>query len=142
MALYNLLFNPSLVIGIPPNFYIELSAYATIMGVIIGILVTSIIVRIYKLFGSFRRMKTVFLAPLFGVIGGGSCCISVPLLLSTAIPAANVILISPVGDVALLIAYVMLPPITAAGLALHFNALVPKTPKNLRLNKLGEGNKV
>ncbi|MEM3776538.1 MAG: hypothetical protein QXZ65_04635, partial [Metallosphaera sp.] len=51
-SVYNLIFNPSLVIGIPPNFYIELSLYAVIMGLIVATLVSSTILRVKNLFGA------------------------------------------------------------------------------------------
>ncbi|MCG3110093.1 hypothetical protein L3N51_02390 [Metallosphaera sp. J1] len=133
---YNLIFNPSVVMGFPPNFYIELSMYAIVMGIVIAILVTATIVKVMELFGRFRKMRTILLAPLLGVIGGGSCCISIPLILSSAIPAANIILVSPVGGTSLLIAYVALPPLTALGLGYHFRVLTPRPPRSMRLRDL------
>lgn len=91
-SVYNLIFNPSLVIGIPPNFYIELSLYAVIMGLIVATLVSSTILRVKNLFGLLKRMRVALLAPLLGVLGGGSCCISLPLLISGVVPEAGVIL--------------------------------------------------
>ncbi|MCY0860911.1 MAG: hypothetical protein OWQ52_00585 [Metallosphaera prunae] len=136
-VIYDLIFNPSVVMGFPPNFYIELSMYAIAMGIVIAILVTATIVKVVELFGKFRGMRTILLAPLLGVIGGGSCCISIPLLLSTAIPAANIVLLSPIGGTSLLIAYVSLPPLTALGLGYHFRVLTPRPPKNMRLKDIG-----
>ncbi|BBG24787.1 hypothetical protein [Sulfuracidifex tepidarius] len=132
--LYNTLFNPAIVGGFPPNFYFELSSYAIVMGLVIATLVTANIVRVMQYASYLKRTKVIILAPLLGVIGGGSCCISVPILLAEAIPAANFILFSPLGDTALFLAYVLLPPLTAIGLKLNFDAMRPKAPKNLRIN--------
>ncbi len=132
--LYNALFNPAVVGGFPPNFYFELSSYALAMGLVIATLVTANIVRVMQYASYLKRTKVVVLAPLLGVIGGGSCCISVPILLAEAIPSANFILFSPLGDTALFLAYVLLPSLTAVALKLNFDAMKPKTPKKLRIN--------
>jgi hypothetical protein len=78
----------------------------------------------------------ILLAPLLGVIGGGSCCISIPILLATAIPAANVLFFTSIGNSALFLAYVILPPLTAVGLKLNYDAMFPKPPKELRIKEL------
>ncbi len=132
--LYNVIFNPALVGGFPPNYYFELSFYAIAMGFIIATLVTANIVRVMQYASTLKRAKVIILAPLLGVIGGGSCCISVPILLAEAIPAANFVLFSPIGDTALFLAYVLLPPLTAVALKLNFDAMKPKAPKKLRMN--------
>ncbi len=130
----NLLFNPYITAGFPPNYYLQLSFYALYMGFIIASLVTANIMRAVEIAGRLGRAKVIILAPLLGVIGGGSCCISIPILLATAIPSANVIFFSPVGDTALFLAYLLLPPLTAVGLKLNYDAMTPKPPRELRLN--------
>lgn len=132
----NLIFNPSIVAGIPPNYYIELSFYAIFMGFIIATLVTANIIRVIRLAGSLKKAKIILLAPLLGVIGGGSCCISIPILLATAIPAANVLFFTQLGNSALFLAYVILPPLTAIGLKLNYDSLTPKPPKEIRIKEL------
>ncbi len=132
----NLIFNPSIVAGIPPDYYIELSFYAIFMGFIIATLVTANIIRVIRMAGFLKRAKVILLAPLLGVIGGGSCCISIPILLATAIPAANVLFFTSIGNSALFLAYVILPPLTAVGLKLNYDAMFPKPPKELRIKEL------
>jgi len=132
----NLIFNPSIVAGIPPDYYIELSFYAIFMGFIIATLVTANIVRVIRIAGFLKKAKIILLAPLLGVIGGGSCCISIPILLATAIPAANVLFFTSLGNSALFLAYVILPPLTAIGLKLNYDALTPKPPKEIRIKEL------
>ncbi len=131
----NLVFNPSLVVGFPPNYYIELSFYAMSMGFLIATLVTANLLRVREL-TRVVKVKVILLAPILGVIGGGSCCVSIPILLASAIPAANLVLASPIGDSGLLLAYVLLPPITALALKLNFDSLSPSVPKRVRMEEL------
>jgi len=132
-AVMNLVFNPSIAGGFPPNYYFELSLYAMVMGLIIATLVTANIMRVLEISSRLTRAKVILLAPLLGVIGGGSCCISIPILLATVIPTANSLLFLPIGDTALFLAYILLPPITAIGLKLNYDALFPKVPKEFRI---------
>ncbi|ARM75275.1 hypothetical protein [Acidianus manzaensis] len=135
-TLVNLLFNPTITIGFPPNYYIALSFYAIFMGFIIAILVTANILRVLRLSKIITKTKVILLAPLLGVIGGGSCCISIPILLATAIPTANVLFFTSIGNSTLFLAYILLPPLTAIGLKFNYDALTPKPPKELRINSL------
>ncbi|BDC17782.1 hypothetical protein [Acidianus sp. HS-5] len=132
-AAMNLVFNPAIAGGFPPNYYFELSLYAMVMGLIIAILVTGNIMRVLEISSRMKRAKVILIAPLLGIIGGGSCCISIPILLTTVIPAANSLLFLPIGDTALFLAYILLPPITAIGLKLNYDALFPKPPKEFRI---------
>ncbi|BFH72788.1 hypothetical protein SJAV_07320 [Sulfurisphaera javensis] len=134
----NLLFNPTITTGFPPNFYIELSAYSIVLGFIIGSIVTATIMRVLEI-GKTIKIKAILIAPILGVIAGGSCCISLPILLASVIPAANVLFFLPIGNTALFLAYILLPPLTALGLAFHYNSLFPKTPKDFRLSLLSQG---
>ena len=131
---YNIILNPAIVGGFPPNYYFELSFYALSMGLVIATLVTANILRVLQYSSMLKRTKVIMLAPLFGVIGGGSCCISIPILLAEAIPTANILFFSPIGDTALFLAYVLLPPLTAIALKLNFDSMKPKIPKNFRIN--------
>ena len=135
-ALVNLLFNPSIAIGFPPNYYLELTFYSIAMGFIIGGIVTATILRVLDM-SRFVKIRAILLAPLLGVIAGGSCCVSIPILIASAIPAANFLLLVPSGGLALFLAYILLPPVTATALAFHFKTLFPKTPKKeLRIKSL------
>lgn len=104
------------------------------MGLVIATLVTANILKVLQYSSMLKRTKVIILAPLFGVIGGGSCCISIPILLAEAIPAANIVFFSPIGDTALFLAYVLLPPLTAIALKLNFDSMKPKIPKNFRIS--------
>ena len=137
VAFVNLLFNPTIAAGFPPNYYVELSAYSLVLGFIIGSVVTATILKVIEL-SKRIKIRAILIAPILGVIAGGSCCISLPILLATVIPAANVLFFLPVGNTALFLAYILLPPITAIGLTIHFNSLLPKPPKDFRLNILTE----
>jgi len=139
-TLVNLLFNPSVTIGFPPNFFLELTFYSLFMGFIIGGIVTATILRVMDM-SKFIKVRAILIAPVMGVIAGGSCCVSIPLILATAIPAANVLLFIPSGETALFLAYILLPPVTAFALALHFRTLFPKAPKLFRIAKSEEKSK-
>ncbi|AWR96784.1 hypothetical protein DFR86_03905 [Acidianus sulfidivorans JP7] len=132
-TIVNLLFNPTITIGFPPNYYIALSFYAIAMGFIIATLVTANILRVLHISKILTKTKIILLVPLLGVIGGGSCCISIPILLATAIPAANVLFFTSIGNSALFLVYILLPPLTAIGLKFNYDALSPKSPKEFRI---------
>ncbi|BFI76079.1 hypothetical protein [Sulfurisphaera ohwakuensis] len=134
-AFINIIFNPTVAIGFPPNYYIELSLYSIVLGFLIGSVVTVTIVRVLEL-SKVIKLKSILLVPILGVIAGGSCCISLPILLATVIPAANVLFFLPIGNTALFLAYILLPPITATGLAIHFRSLIPRPPKEMRIKIL------
>ncbi|BCU68938.1 hypothetical protein [Stygiolobus caldivivus] len=137
-TLINLLFNPSLALGFPPNFFLELTFYSISMGFLIGGIVTATILRVLDM-SKFIKVRAILVAPVMGVIAGGSCCVSIPLILATAIPAANVLLFVPSGETALFLAYIFLPPVTTLALALHFRTLFPKPPKQMRMVERKEG---
>ncbi|NON62651.1 hypothetical protein [Acidianus sp. RZ1] len=132
-ALMNLFFNPDLVAGLPPDYYVELSFYAMFMGLIISTLVTVTITRVINMARTLGGLRTILLAPIIGVIGGGSCCVSIPIILATAVPAANFLVLTAPGEEALFLTYILLPPITALALGIHFRSLIPKPPKEFRL---------
>ena len=130
--LVNLIFNPSIVIGFPPNYYLELSFYSVVMGFLIGGVVTTTILRILEIYKRVR-IRAIIIPPILGVLAGGSCCVSIPIILATAIPAANVLFFLPIGNTALFLAYILLPPITLVALTFHFYSLFPKVPRKFRL---------
>ena len=132
--LINLIFNPSIVIGFPPNYYLELSFYSVIMGFLIDGVVTTTILRVLEIYKKVR-IRAIIIPPILGVLAGGSCCVSIPVILATAIPAANVLFFLPIGNTALFLAYILLPPVTLIGLIFHFNSLFPKISRKFRLQR-------
>ena len=91
-AFFGLFIYPNISLVIPPLFGASLSLYSIVMAVIIAILVVSSILKSIELKDvcSLRRKSTSFvIVPLIGVIGGASCCLSLPIFLALlAAPAA------------------------------------------------------
>lgn len=124
-AFFGLFIYPNISAVIPPLFGASLSLYSIVMAVVIAILVVSSILKSMELkdLCSVRRKSTSFvLVPLFGVIGGASCCLSLPIFLALlAAPAA--LLASPSIITAYYIAYFLFPLATVIALKLNLDVI-------------------
>jgi hypothetical protein len=121
----NLFFNPNIAALVPPIFDISISLYSIAMAVMIGVLVQANIMRTIELrnacsFG--RRSTTFFVLPLIGVVGGASCCLSLPLFV-TLLAAPSVSLASPSIITAYFLSYLLFPAATAAALKLNLDSV-------------------
>lgn len=82
----SIFFNPTLVIFLKPGMLIELSAYSLSLGFLISLLVTSAVLRLLSLRKiSIRKKAEIFALALLGIIAGAGCCVSIPLLIASAI---------------------------------------------------------
>ena len=124
-AFFGLFIYPNISLVIPPLFGASLSLYSIVMAVIIAILVVSSILKSIELKDvcSLRRKSTSFvIVPLIGVIGGASCCLSLPIFLALlAAPAA--VLASPSLITAYYIAYFLFPLATVIALKLNLDVI-------------------
>lgn len=120
----NFFFNPNLVALVPPIFDISLSLYSICMAIIIGVLVQVNVMRTIELRNtcSIIRRSTTFIAlPVIGVVGGASCCLSLPLFV-TLLAAPSISLASPSIISAYFLTYFLFPPSTAVILKLNFDS--------------------
>lgn len=121
-ALLGLAVTPSISIALPPYLGIDLAAYSVAMALVIGVLVAGNVQVVMGLGSacSSRRKKATFIGlPALGLVSGASCCLSLPILLDLAVPAAGVVLLSSPASY---IAYLVFPPATAVALAANFKA--------------------
>lgn len=124
-AFFGLFIYPNISLVIPPLFGASLSLYSMAMALVIAIFVASSILKSIELRGmcSLRRKSTSFvLVPLFGVVGGASCCLSLPIFLALlAAPAA--VLASPSLISAYYVAYFLFPLATVIALKLNLDVI-------------------
>lgn len=121
----NYFFNPNLIALVPPIFDVSLSLYSIAMAIIIGILVQVNIMRTIEFRNtcSLAWRSTTFLAlPIIGVVGGASCCLSLPLFV-TLLAAPTVSLASPSIIAAYFLTYFLFPPGTAVILKLNLDSI-------------------
>jgi hypothetical protein len=92
-TLFDLSYNPSVLVTFKPIFSAELSAYSVAMALIIAMLVVANIGKTRELgrLGSSQRKATSFVVvPALGIVLGASCCLSVAGLISLyALPFAT-----------------------------------------------------
>ena len=122
-VLEDLAFNPSLNFAIPPGYTLSLSLYSFVIALVIAILVVTNVMRVVDISRSCsvrRRSVTLFGLPLLGVIGGATCCLSLPFLIYLLAPVTAVVSNS-IG--AYYVAYVGFPFLTALSLKYNFESI-------------------
>jgi hypothetical protein len=125
---------PNLTLTILPFLIASLSLYSIAMALIIGVLVVTNIKRALDLKSECSRLKksTAFVAmPLIGVVGGASCCLSLPLFVSLFAPAVT---LSFSYQMAYYITYFLFPPATALALKLNLSSIDKVSKKITRRN--------
>lgn len=117
-------FNPSLNISIPPGYSLALSLYSIGIALVIAILVVANVMKVTEISKACtigQRSRALVILPALGVIGGAACCISLPFLISLAVPAAAV-LSNSIG--VYYIAYLGFPIATAVALKYNLDSTV------------------
>jgi hypothetical protein len=120
-VLVSLGFNPSLNVVLPPIYSLEIPVYGFAVALLVAVLVTANIMRVAEMgrvCGSIRKGSVFIGVPLIGVVSGASCCISIPVLLSIAIPVAGALASSVFSAY---IAYFLFPPATAVALKVNLD---------------------
>jgi hypothetical protein len=121
--LVSLFLYPNITLVILPFLGASLALYSIAMAGIIGVLVVTNIMKALDLRNVCSKMKksTAFVAmPIIGVVGGASCCLSLPLFVSLLAP--GVILSFPY-EVAYYVTYFVFPPATVLALRLNLNSI-------------------
>lgn len=108
-TLIELSYNPSLSLYLPPFYGIALGTFSFFTAFLIAILVVVHIYRLQKSAPSFKKAGYSIIYPSVGVIGGASCCISIPELVASYAPLSSSILLIPAWDYLLTSLYFLLP---------------------------------
>ncbi len=128
-----LFFTPSLSLG-GSWFYLDLSFFSLVMGLVIGLLVVGTLIELRRMTGLRRNLSIVSL-PLLGIVSGSTCCISIATIVAYYTPVLALGTFSPFLDSV----YVGLPVITALFLWINYgttrrvgNALRETRPDSVR----------
>jgi hypothetical protein len=117
--------NPSISILFPRALGVALGPFAIFSAIIIDILVVANVNLLLKLSKTILKFGGSVALPAVGVIGGASCCLSIPSLLAIASPSIAAFLYLPVGVLIQNILYYGLPIIVMIILALNLRTLKP-----------------
>lgn len=137
-ALLTLTVQPALVVTVPPYYSLALGPFSLAMGIIITTLVSASIYQLAQLGGGLRRVGESVAIPALGVVGGASCCLSVPVLLEYFSPAVQALALTPAGSVAFGALYYALPAAVAVALKLAVDGL-NRTCRVLGVASVGAG---
>jgi hypothetical protein len=116
-------FNPGLDLLIPPVYEVDLSFYIIAISFVIATLVVTNIMKV----GEIRKMchdrsfgsRNLVLLPTLGLVGGASCCLSIPILIELAAPVAAVASYIPI---VYFLAYLLFPSATVIGLKYNMDS--------------------
>ena len=93
-TIFDLAYNPSIVVTVPPVFSAALSFYGVSVAAVIAVLVVASIGRtreIGELCSKAKRARSFVALPALGIVFGASCCLSVAGLVSLAVPSASLL---------------------------------------------------
>jgi hypothetical protein len=129
----SLWYNPWITLTTPPVFNTTLSIYSLVIAVIIDILIVVNIGKTRELgraCSAATKSRSMVIFPALGIAFGASCCLSVPLLFTVAVPsAAALVSLLWVYDVT----YFLFPPFAVVLLYLNLSS-VRKITANVRLS--------
>ncbi len=108
-ALIQITQNPGIVVVIPPFYGITLGPFALFSAFLVGVLVTVHTDRLMRISGKLRKAGGSVVYPAVGIVGGASCCISLPDLAVSASPFATVAFTTPLWTNVLYALYYVLP---------------------------------
>ncbi|PSN85197.1 hypothetical protein B9Q02_07300 [Candidatus Marsarchaeota G1 archaeon BE_D] len=124
--IYALTLNPSFVVFIPPLYGLALGPFAFYSALAIDFLVLSNIAVILR---STKTYKVIAF-PVIGVVGGASCCLSVPeLIVTLSSIGSQLVLLTPLETIVLNTLYYVLPISVMVALKLNLDTLVSVKPK-------------
>ncbi len=115
--------DPNLTILAPPYYGVVLGPFAIISALVIAILVVGNFSRLIKVSSVIKKWGGSTLIPVVGVVGGASCCISIPELLAAFSPTIFAVTVAPLGAVVLNVLYYALPISVAIALKLNLDSL-------------------
>lgn len=101
--------NPGIVMIFPPFYGISLGPFAIFSAMLIGMLVVVHTDRLSRLSGRLRRAGGSIVYPAIGIVGGATCCISLPDIAVSATPFAVAVFSTPLWSGLLYVLYYLLP---------------------------------
>ncbi|MEM3655068.1 MAG: hypothetical protein QXP58_00930 [Thermoprotei archaeon] len=122
-ALLTLTVQPSLNLTIPAYYSLAIGPFAIAMAVIITILVTASTYQITQIRPGLRVLGESVAIPTVGVVGGASCCLSIPILLEYFSPSLQAFAVTQTGAFTLSVLYYALPIGVAFALKLAVDGL-------------------
>jgi len=90
-AVLGLWFNPWVTLTIPPVLSDAISFYSLDIAIIIAILIVANVGKtreLGRICSTKLKSRTLVIFPALGIVLGASCCLSVPILLTVAVPSA------------------------------------------------------
>ncbi|MBB5253674.1 hypothetical protein [Sulfurisphaera ohwakuensis] len=81
--LFNLLFNPSIEVLLPPYYFLSITPFAIFIALSITFLVSANIGKIFEFIRSKRLIAGVI---SLGLVGGSTCCLSLPTIIAFYTP--------------------------------------------------------
>ncbi|MEM0288065.1 MAG: hypothetical protein QXG05_07875 [Nitrososphaerota archaeon] len=123
-AVLGLAYNPNITLTIPPYFGAALTSFSFFMAIIIDMLILANVMKmgqIGKMCSIHKRARSYVAMPLIGIIAGASCCMSLPVLISIAVPAAATLTKS---IWVYYMTYFLFPPLAAVVLKLNLNSSI------------------
>lgn len=93
-ALSDLAYNPSIIMMVPPVFFVALSFYSISVALVIAFLIVASIGKtkeIGELCTRGKKARSFVVLPALGIVFGASCCLSVAGLVSLALPSASLL---------------------------------------------------
>lgn len=108
-ALIQITQNPGIVLVLPPFYGVTLGPFAIFSAFLIGVLVTVHTDRLLRISGKLRKAGGSVVYPAVGIVGGASCCISLPDLAASISPFATVAFTTPLWTNVLYALYYVLP---------------------------------
>ena len=130
--------SPNITLTIVPTIGASLALYSIAMALVIGVLVLTNVMKALELrnvCSRVRRSTAIAAMPIIGVIGGASCCLSLPLFVTLLAPAA---IFSSSYQVAYYVTYFLFPSLTTLVLKLNLSS-INKITKGISRQRPGIG---
>ena len=118
--IFNLLFNPGVLVLLPPYYYLSITPFSIFVALTIAFLVSANIGKIFEFLKSVRMISGII---ALGLIGGTTCCLSLPTLIAFYTPLSAIAYNSLSGEV-LTVIYFALPLIVILSLYDLFKKLL------------------
>ncbi|BFH73126.1 hypothetical protein SJAV_10700 [Sulfurisphaera javensis] len=109
---FNLLFNPSIEVLLPPYYYLSITPFAIFVAITITFLVSANIGKIFEFIKSKKLISGII---AIGLVGGTTCCLSLPTIIAFYTPL-SFLAYSVIAGETLTIIYFVLPLIVILSL--------------------------
>ena len=125
-ALFDLSYNPSILVTVLPVFTAAFSAYSVAVALVIAVLVVANVAetrKVARLCSLGKRARSYFLVPTLGIVLGASCCLSVASLVSLYTLPLSLAAAVSANALVYYVTCIFLPAFAAAILYLNLRAV-------------------